>query len=161
MIVNVYGSSYFAWVAAAKLAEKNHQVRIFASAVDKSVSGFSPESEAGLPELLEQQVARGQLHIVDGVLDDRTADLHVVGYESAEAGLAGRVFPLLQSHESSLHLLVLTPLPPGAIVEFPHLLKSQSADSGAGWWPHVALLPLFAREGTAVAHFERPRLFLL
>ncbi|HQX90317.1 MAG TPA: nucleotide sugar dehydrogenase [Moraxellaceae bacterium] len=161
MIVNVYGSSYFAWVAAAKLAEKNHQVRIFASAVDKSVSGFSPECEAGLPELLEQQVARGQLHIVDGVLDDRTADLHVVGYESAEAGLAERVFPLLQSHESSLHLLVLTPLPPGAIVEFTHLLKTLSADSGASWWPHVALLPLFTREGTALTDFERPRLFLL
>lgn len=161
MIVNVYGSSYFAWVAAAKLAEKNHQVRIFSSAVDASVSGFSPEREVGLSELLQQQTARGQLSIIAEVSEDMAADLHVVGYESAEAGLAGRVFPLLQSQESALYVLVLTPLPVGAVAEFTHRLKELAADAGASWWPHVALLPLFTREGTALADFERPRLFLL
>lgn len=161
MIVNVYGSSYFTWVAAAKLAEKNHQVRIFASTADASVSGFSPEREAGLPELLQQQIARGQLEVMTEASERLVADLHVVGYESAEAGLAERVFPSLLSQETSLHVLVLTPLPVGAVAEFTHRLKELAAASGALWWPHVALLPLFTREGTALADFERPRLFLL
>lgn len=161
MIVNVYGASYFAWVAAAKLAEKDHQVRMFVSASDASVSGFSPESELGLQDLLQQQIERGNLQVINDGAERLAADLHVLGYESAESGLAERVFPLLQSQESSLHVLVLTPLPLGAMAEFSHRLKSLAADAGASWWPHVALLPLFTREGSALADFEFPRLFIL
>lgn len=161
MIVNVYGSSYFAWVAAAKLAEKNHQVRIFPSAVDASVSGFSPERETGLSALLQWQIDRGQLQVITELAEDFSADLHVVGYESAESDLAEQFIPFVHSQESELYVLVLTPLPVGAVAKFTHRLKELAATAGAVWWPHVAVMPLFTREGTALADFEHPRLFLL
>lgn len=161
MIVNVYGSSYFAWVAAAKLAEKGNQVSIFASSIDVSVSGFKPERELQLPELLRQQTDSGNLHIMDEASAPMSADLHLVAFETAEAGLAERVFPLLRSDEKHLFVLVLTPMMVGAIAEFTHHLKQFAAVANRSWWPHVAVLPLFTREGSALADFERPRLFLL
>jgi len=161
MIVNVYGSSYFAWVAAAKLAEKGNKVSIYSSSVDVSVSGFEPERELQLPELLRQKTDSGHLHIMDEASAPLPADLHLVAYEAAETGLAERVFPLLRSDEKNLFLLVLTPMMVGAIAEFTHKLKQLAAAANQSWWPQVAVLPLFTREGSALADFEHPRLFLL
>lgn len=161
MIINVYGVSYFAWVAAAKLAEQGHQVRIYALATDAAVSGFTPEREAGLAGLIRQQDERGTLQIIRDTGPGLEADLHIVGHDAPESGLAERVFPLLRSGAAALHMLVLTPMSVGGVARFTRRLKSMAADAGAQWWPHVALLPLFTREGTALADFEKPRLFLL
>lgn len=161
MIVNVYGSSYFAWVAAAKLAEKGNKVSIFSSSVDVSVSGFEPALELQLPELLQQQTDCGHLQIMTEATAPMPADLHVVAFETAEARLAERVFPLLHSTEEYLFVLVLTPMMVGAIAELSHNLKQLAAAEKRSWWPQVAVLPLFTREGSALADFEHPRLFLL
>lgn len=161
MIVNVYGSSYFAWVAAAKLAEKGNKVSIYSSSVDVSVSGFEPEREFQLPELLRQQTDSGHLRIMDEGSAPPPADLHLVAYEAAEVELAERVFPLLRSNENNLFLLVLTPMMVGAIAKFTHQIKQLAAAANLSWWPQVAVLPLFTREGSALADFECPRLFLL
>lgn len=161
MVINVYGGSYFAWVAAAKLAEQGHQVRIYALASDGSVSGFMPERETGLAGLIRVQEERGGLQVIREAAAGLEADLHVVGHETPESDLAARIFPLLQSGASALYLLVLTPMSVGGVARFTRGLKSLAADAGATWWPHVALLPLFTREGTALADFEKPRLFLL
>lgn len=161
MIVNVYGSSYFAWVAAAKLAEKGNKVSIYASSVDVSASGFEPARELQLPELLQQQTDCGHLQIMPEASVPAAADLHLVAFESADANLAERVFPLLRSEEKHLFVLVLTPMMVGAVAEFTHSLKQLAAAEKRSWWPQVAVLPLFTREGSALADFEHPRLFLL
>lgn len=161
MKVNVYGSSYFAWVAAVKLAEKGSRVDIFTSAADAKISGFYPEREFRLSELRDEQVASGRLQILDETADTNPADLHLVAYDHAEINLAELVFPLLKSNSVDVFLLVLTPVPVGGIAGFVRSIRDRSISENNDWKIHTAVLPLFTREGSALGDFEKPRLFLL
>lgn len=152
MRLAVHGDTHFAWVAAAKLAEKGHDVTLVLPAPE-SLGGFDPSREAGLPALLADQQAAGRLHLQqDGVT---VASLHLMAADYSEETLRAALAPLIAQGEQAC-VLVLTQLTVGALQR----LRTEVADASKG---RVLLgaLPLFIREGRALAEFEQPELIVL
>lgn len=148
--VAVHGSTHYAWVAAAKLAEKGHDVVLLLPAT-ASPDAFDPSREHGLPELLAAQQAAGRLRVVEGGAAD--AALHLLADDYSEESLRAALVQLQASTVTETCALVLTQLAVGALQR----LHAETAGSRL----RLGTLPLFIREGSALADFEQPELFLL
>ncbi|HET8730912.1 MAG TPA: nucleotide sugar dehydrogenase [Moraxellaceae bacterium] len=152
MRIAVHGDTHFAWVAAAKLAEKGHDVNLLLPSRE-SLAAFDPSRETGLPALLADQQAAGRLRVQrDGTL---AATLHLMAADYTEETLRSALDPLIAAPESAC-VLVLTQLTVGALQR----LRQEAAAASQG---RVLLgaLPLFIREGRALADFEQPELIVL
>lgn len=148
--VAVHGSSHYAWVTAAKLAEKGHAVTLLLPALD-SPDAFDPSREHGLPELLAEQQAAGRLQVLRG---GRTvAPLHLLAADYSEESLRDELAAVQSEAREQTCVLILTQLAVGALQR----LRAEAAHSHL----HLGTLPLFIREGSALADFEHPELFLL
>ncbi|MES2917086.1 MAG: nucleotide sugar dehydrogenase [Pseudomonadota bacterium] len=146
--VAVHGHTHYAWVAAAKLAEKGHSVSLHRTAPG-SAEAFDPSREAGLAALIAAQQAAGCLRLVD---DNRAvAELHLLADDYSEDSLRAALAPL-QAAGRELHVLVLSQLEVGV------LERLRAEGDGRRL---LGTLPLFIREGRALADFEHPDLFLL
>lgn len=150
----VHGNTHYAWVAAAKLAEKGHTVSLYLPEQD-SPEAFDPLREVGLPQLLAAQQAAGRLLLVRGVAGQ--ADLHLLANDYSESSLRAAVAPLLQSGGGDQCVLVLTQLAVGALQR----LSAELGAAGSGDRVLCGALPLFIREGSALADFEHPELLVL
>ena len=146
--VAVHGHTHYAWVAAAKLAEKGHSVSLHRTAPE-AAEAFDPAREAGLAALIAAQQAAGRLRLVDD--DTAVAELHLLADDYGEASLRAALAPL-QAVGPALHVLVLSQLEVGV------LQRLRAEGDGRRL---LGTLPLFIREGRALADFEQPDLFLL
>jgi UDPglucose 6-dehydrogenase len=158
MDICVYGNTHYAWVTAAKLAEKGNQVSLCLAERSGDAVAFDASREWLLPQLLDEQRQAGRLRIETGgtgagrvhlMADDYTAEtLRAALQPVVAAAAAGDTF-----------ILVLTPLPLGTLQEVQ--AEIDAAHAARAGRVYLAALPLFIREGTALADFERPQLFLL
>lgn len=147
--VAVHGHTHYAWVAAAKLAEKGHRVSLHVT-MPEAAEAFDPSREAGLAVLVTVQQAAGRLRVVQD--DDALADLHLLADDYTEDSLRSALAPLRAPDGAPLHVLVLSQLEVGV------LQRLRAEGDGRRL---LGTLPLFIREGRALADFERPDLFLL
>lgn len=152
MTVAVRGDTHFAWVAAAKLAEKGHAVTLLLPAED-SAEAFDPSREPGLPSLLSAQQAAGRLRLQRG--GEAAAELHLLGADYSEASLRATLQGLAASVGDG-RVLVLTQLGVGILQR----LRREFAAGGEGRLL-LGALPLLVREGSALADFEHPELLVL
>lgn len=157
MKISVYGNTHYAWVTAAKLAEKGNTVTLCVHAQETASVAFDASREPMLPELLAAQQATEHLGIqmncrglgkVHLLADDYTEDSARMVVRMILAGMTEDVF-----------ILMLTPLTLGALQEIQRDINVML--EGRSEHAYMAALPLFIREGTALADFEHPQLFLL
>lgn len=148
--VAVHGSTHYAWVAAAKLAEKGHAV-VLLLPEQESPEAFDPFREQGLPELLAAQQAAGRLRLARGGVAG--AALHLLAADYSEESLRAALAELQACAREQTCVLVLTQLAVGALER----LHTETVGSHL----RFGTLPLFIREGSALADFEYPDLFLL
>lgn len=152
--ISVYGNTHYAWVTAAKLAEKGHQVMLCLPVGDSSPTPFDASREWLLPELLEEQQAAGRLTIVES--SRGSGSLHLLADDYSEAEFRDAVQTILKGNPEAGILLVLSPLPVGALEKLRQELAATVVTP-----VKLGVLPLFVREGTALADFEHPQLLLL
>lgn len=159
MKISVYGNTHFAWVTAAKLAEKGNMVTLCVHPRESHSNSFDAGREWMLPELLEEQKQAGRLRLD---LNYRgQGQVHLLADNYTESSLRAALQPILASMEADVIILVLTPLPVGALQRIQCDMDAILAGEGRAERARLAALPLFIREGTALADFERPQLFLL
>jgi UDPglucose 6-dehydrogenase len=156
MKISVYGNTHFAWVTAAKLAEKGNHVMLCLSPQGPVDSAFDAAREWMLPDLLEEQQAAGRLELKSRSRGD--SNVHLLADDYSETSLRDAIAPLVTDLTGDTFILVLSQLAVGT------LQKIQAEVQGtahAGGRIFIGTLPLFIREGTALADFERPALVLL
>lgn len=158
MKISVYGNTHFAWVTAAKLAEKGNVVTLCVHPRESSNS-FDAGREWLLPELLEEQKEAGRLRIDMACRGAGT--VHLLADNYTESSLRAAIQPVLASRKGDTIVLVLTPLPVGTLQRIQRDIDAILEGEGRSERVYLAALPLFIREGTALADFERPQLFLL
>lgn len=158
MNISVYGNTHFAWVTAAKLAEKGNVVTLCVHPRESSNS-FDAGREWLLPELLEEQKQAGRLRIDMSCRGAGT--VHLLADNYSESTLRAAIQPVLASQKGDTIILVLTPLPVGTLQRIQRDINAILDGEGRSERVYLAALPLFIREGTALADFERPQLFLL
>jgi UDPglucose 6-dehydrogenase len=157
--ISVYGNTHFAWVTAAKLAEKGNLVTHCVHPQENIVAAFDVSREWLLPELIEEQKKAGRLKVQMGCRG--LGRIHMLADDYSEVTLRSAIQPILASMAGDTFIMVLTPLPVGTLQRIQRdidvILKEEKRSERA----YLAALPLFIREGTALADFERPQLFLL
>lgn len=159
MKINVYGNTHFAWVTAAKLAEKGNFVTLDVHSGARGQYDFDASREWLLPELLDEQKSAGRLQVVPGWRG--AARVHVLADNYTEAALRAALQPLLAAMTDDTIFLVLTPLPLGCLQRIQQDVDADIQAERRRERARLAALPLFIREGRALADFERPQLFLL
>lgn len=159
MKLSVYGNTHFAWVTAAKLAEKGNLVTLCVHPRESNNNNFDAGREWLLPELLEEQKQVGRLKIDMGCRG--LGGVHLLADNYTESSLRAAIQPILASMKGDTVLLVLTPLPVGTLQRIQRDMDAIIEGEGRNDRAYLAALPLFIREGTALADFERPQLFLL
>lgn len=156
MKVFVHGDSLYAWVAAGALAETGNAV-----AMDAAANSHFPEREPGLELLLDKQRHAGRLQC-DCPLDDaREAGVHIlasVGDPDQLRRIASHIVPLLTAPSV---LLVMASLPVGTLDSLQSDIDRMASASPGGHGATVIGMPLFIREGSALADFYRPANLLL
>jgi UDPglucose 6-dehydrogenase len=158
MKISVYGNTHFAWVTAAKLAEKGNIVTLCVH-MRESSNSFDAGREWLLPELLEEQKQAGRLRIDKDCRGAGT--VHLLADNYTESTLRAAIQPMFAPHKGDTIILVLTPLPVGTLQRIQRDINATLEGEGRSDRVYLAALPLFIREGTALADFERPQLFLL
>ncbi|MDP2227063.1 MAG: nucleotide sugar dehydrogenase [Moraxellaceae bacterium] len=159
MKISVYGNTHYAWVTAAKLAEKGNVVSLCVNPREGLPDAFDAGRERLLPELIETQKAAGRLSIL---MSCRGAgDLHLLADDYTEDSLRRAIQPVLASMTDDVIILVLTPLPVGTLRRIQHDIDLILSEDKRTERALLASMPLFIREGSALADFERPQLFLL
>lgn len=159
MNISIYGNTHYAWVAAAKLAEKGNLVTLCVHPRESHATSFDAGREWMLPELLEDQKKAGRL-VIDMSCRGR-GNLHLLADDYTESSLRAAIQPILASMKGDAIMLVLTPLPVGTLQRIQRDMDAILVGEGRSERAYLAALPLFIREGTALADFERPQLFLL
>ncbi|MDI1300859.1 MAG: nucleotide sugar dehydrogenase [bacterium] len=162
MKICVYGNTHYAWVAAAKLAEKGNQVVLCTGVRDGQGvrgTGFDAAREWMLPELLSEQQASGHLLIQDSCSGE--GQVHLLAEDYTPASLRMELQPVLDALQGDTFVLVLTQLPVGELKKVQLEMDERLAGKNAAGHVYLAALPLFIREGSALADFEHPQLFLL
>lgn len=152
MTVAVQGDTHFAWVAAAKLAEKGHAVTLLLPP-QGSPDAFDPSREPGLSGLLDAQQATGRLRLQRG--GAARAELHLLAADYGESALRAALQSLAADADNRC-VLVLTQIGVGILER----LRRELAQATQGRLL-LGALPLLVREGSALADFERPELLLL
>ncbi|MFN3586161.1 MAG: UDP-glucose dehydrogenase family protein [Moraxellaceae bacterium] len=159
MKLTVHGNNHFAWVSAAKLAEKGNQVTLCVRPHEGRVDAFDMAREPFLPALVAEQEAAGRLLITqDG---GREARAYLLADDYSEASLRALLQSLPAGNRGAGIFLVLSPLPVGTLRRLQQEIDARREANGAPRRAFLASMPLFVREGTALADFERPQLFLL
>lgn len=158
MKVSVYGNTHYAWVTAAKLAEKGNGVTLFGH-TQADESGFAVEREWMLPELIAEQQKAGRLHL--GGDWQGQGDVFLLASDFTESSLLQWLQDLAAQRQKDTVVLVLSPLPVGSLQRVQEKTDALLKASGSAVSLQIAALPLFIREGTALADFEKPQLFLL
>lgn len=162
MKISVYGNTHYAWVAAAKLAEKGNQVSLCAgvrAGLSARGAGFDAAREWMLPELLSEQQKAGRLVIQDDCCGE--GQVHLLAEDYTPASLRAAIQPIIDTLQGDKFVLVLTQLPVGELKKLQHEIDERLAGKNAVGNVYLAALPLFIREGSALADFEHPQLFLL
>lgn len=158
MTISVYGNTHYAWVTAAKLAEKGNRVALFGHE-QQDDSGFAVEREWMLPELIAEQRAAGRLQLDNAW--QAQGDIFLLASDFTEASLLEWLQAVAGKRSSDAVVLVLSPLPVGSLARVQQKVDAFLQQSQKNFAIFLAALPLFIREGTALADFERPQLFLL
>jgi UDPglucose 6-dehydrogenase len=156
MKISVYGNTHFAWVTAAKLAEKGNHVMLCLPTQGSVDSAFDASREWMLPELLEEQQAAGRLALKSRSRGD--SNLHLLADDYSEASLREAMAPLVTGLVGDTFILVLSQLAIGTLQKIQAEVQAASHEDGRVF---IGTLPLFIREGTALGDFERPALVLL
>lgn len=115
---------------------------------------FDASREWLLPQLLEEQKQAGRLTIAFSSCGQ--GSVHLLADDYSEAEFRYAVQKILQDNSEATKLLVMSPLPVGTLEKLRHEIAASNATPVS-----LAALPLFIREGSALADFERPQLFLL
>jgi UDPglucose 6-dehydrogenase len=155
MKISVYGNTHYAWVTAAKLAEKGNEVSLCVSPQDSLLLSSDATREWMLPELLEEQQLAHRLRLESGRCG--AGRVHLLAEDYSEESLRAALAPILAARDGDSFVLVLTQLAVGVLQQ----LRNELAADGSRGRVYLGTLPLFIREGTALADFERPALFLL
>src|SRR6218665_481637 len=113
MKLSVYGNTHFAWVTAAKLAEKGNLVTLCVHPRESSNNSFDAGREWLLPELLDEQKEAGRLKL--DMSCRGFGSVHLLADNYTESSLRAAIQPILASMKGDTILLVLTPLPVGAL----------------------------------------------
>lgn len=153
MKISVYGNTHYAWVTAAKLAEKGNDVTLCVPGQGNLLLAFDAAREWMLPELLEEQQLAGRFHLASSACGD--SHVHLLADDYSEASLRAALDPLLADASADTFILVLTQLAVGALRRVREEVRARHPRA------YLGALPLFIREGTALADFERPQLLLL
>lgn len=159
MKITVYGNSHYAWVTAVKLAEKGNQITLCVKPREGRADSFDAGREPLLPALIEEQKAAGRLSIQLTCRGE--GRLHLLADDYSEESLRAAIQPVLACMKGDVILLVLTPLPVGTLRRIQQDIDRLLAEEPHGGRVFLASMPLFVREGSALADFERPQLFLL
>jgi UDPglucose 6-dehydrogenase len=157
MRISVYGNTHFAWVTAAKLAEKGSHVMLCVHPEGRQGVVFDATREWMLPELLEEQQAAGRLELKARSRGD--SDIHLLADDYSEASLREAIAPLVAGPGADVFILVLTQVAIGTLQKIQSEIRQAQHRDGRRVF--LGTLPLFIREGTALADFERPALVLL
>jgi UDPglucose 6-dehydrogenase len=169
MKISVYGNTHYAWVTAAKLAEKGNQVTHCVHPQENLAAAFDVSREWMLPELIEEQKKAGRLTVQKGYPGH--GKVHLLADDYDEPALRSAIQPILDNIQGEAFILVLTPLPVGTLQRIQSHIDTVLADKKYNDQKYIdhhydnhaylAALPLFIREGSALTDFERPQLFLL
>jgi len=157
MKISVYGNTHFAWVTAAKLAEKGNHVALCLPPPGRPHAAFDATREWMLPELLDEQQAAGRLLLQARPCGE--GNLHLLADDYSESSLREALAPITAARAGDTFILVLTQLAIGALQKIQ--AEVQELQGGGAGRVYIGTLPLFIREGTALADFERPELLLL
>lgn len=169
-MISVIGSGYVGLVASVCFAKKYNVVCADTNndKVEKINSGISPIYEPGLDELLSQVVKNGSLRattdIYEAVRNSRFIFISV-GTPSLPSGEINLTFvrttaeqvgkALSQIHSTPIIIQRSTVVPTTTLeVVKPLIEKNSNKKEGEGF--HIAFVPEFLREGTAIYDFENP-----
>jgi GDP-mannose 6-dehydrogenase len=173
MRIAVYGLGYVGCVSAAAFARLGHDVVGVDSNPDKVqmlLEGRTPVLEPGLPDLVQEQVARGALRAtVDGEAPMATVDVALicVGTPSRSNGsLAtdalervaasiGRGLRERTSPQTPVVVVRSTSIP-GTTEEVVGRIVAETSGLEAGAGFGLAMNPEFLREGSSLADFDSP-----
>jgi UDPglucose 6-dehydrogenase len=157
MKISVYGNTHYAWVTAAKLAEKGNEVMLCVPPRQNLLVALDATREALLPELLEEQQLARRLRLDSCICGP--GQVHLLADDYTEESLRAAIDAIIAERTGDTFILVLTQLAVGALQRIRAATATLGLDGGGRVF--IGTLPLFIREGTALADFERPALFLL
>ncbi len=157
----VHGDTLFAWVSAAKLAETGNQVVMRTSGMNDS---FDPSREPSLSVLLAEQ-QQGQRLVMSSLADSVPNDihLHLIALDVAVDEVERLVLEVIQTttDKSPLLFVVLSTLPIGSLDRLQAFAEQAMASLQRTQSVDIVGLPLFCREGSALADFSKPSLLLV
>ena len=152
----VHGDTLFAWVSAAKLAETGNQVLMRVSGINNS---FDPTREPNLSFLLDEQQQAKRL-LIESLADKMPTDihLHLIAIDLAIDDVKALMADIIKQVDDTKPLLfiVMSALPIGSLDQL-----QEHAEQAMSVHTHkqpvsVVGLPLFCREGSALADFSKP-----
>ena len=161
MKVSIYGDTHYAWVTAAKLAETGNHVVLCTQVGEQIQPSMKVTREAMLAELLGQQQASGRLQLTCGNTAYLHGSLHLLAADASLTAVEVAVDRILEGAEGDTFLVVLSALPVGALKELQDYAFARLRTLANPYRVYVAAMPLFIREGSALADFNRPSLFVL
>lgn len=163
MKISVYGNTHYAWVMAAKLAQKGHLIDFFLPEDnDTDINAFDVKREWQLPELLAEQKYNNRF--VMKTKDQDVNAVHILADDYTEQSLTIEIHELYEKfsrQKTDYFIYVVSAMPLGLLQKIQdEVNKIQDANNIKNKF-YIAAMPLFIREGRALADFERPQLFLL
>lgn len=161
MKVSIYGDTNYAWVAAAKLAQTGNHVALCTEVDEQAPFAAAVLREAMLADLLTQQQTAGRLSMADAAAACVHGHLHLLALDAGVTAVEKLVDRILEAAEADTYLVVLSALPLGALRQLQDYAYSRLRTLAKPHSVYVAAMPLFIREGSALADFARPSLFVL
>lgn len=156
----VHGDSLYAWLTAAKLAETGNHVVI------RSESGLAQhmlvQKEPGLRALLDVQSEAGRLQFQEwrAPITERVR-VHLLAMDCPVDVMAQVIKEIIATASSDIFLIVLDSMPVGTLDHFHALAEQEMANRAQAFKVYVVGMPMFVREGTALADFSRPSVLLV
>lgn len=167
MKITVFGSGYVGLVAAAGFADAGHQVQcidIDEKRIEKLRAGDVPFFEPGLPEVVTRSTHAGRLTFGTAVdAAHRTSEVYFIAVGTpplpdgrADTSMVHAVArTICEIAERPAVVGVKSTVPVGTCDEV------QATIDGLGKQHHVASIPEFLKEGTALADFMKPDRIIL
>jgi GDP-mannose 6-dehydrogenase len=171
MKISVFGLGYVGAVSLACLARDGHSVTgvdIDRAKLDLIRAGNTPVVEEGMPQLMAQAVASGQVHVTDDVRAAVLASdlsLVCVGTPSLPNGSQDQRAILRIAHDlgralrdkRSTHTLVFrSTLVPGTVEDALRPVLEEASGKREGLEFHVCFQPEFLREGSSIRDYDHP-----